>query len=97
MLVVIRRALLSNFLNEVGMSTMDWPALSPDLNPIEHLWDQLKRRVRARDPAPSTLGEFKTALLEEWNNISQEDVKKLIRSMKNRLRAVIRARGGNTE
>lgn len=85
------------FLNEVGMRTMDWPALSPDLNPIEHLWDQLKRRVRARDPAPSTLGEFKTALLEEWNNISQEDVKKLIRSMKNRLRAVIRARGGNTK
>lgn len=85
------------FLEEVEMRTMDWPALSPDLNPIEHLWDQLKRRVRARNSAPSTVEELKTALLEEWDNIPQEDVKKLIRSMKNRLKAVIKARGGNTK
>ena len=76
---------------------MDWPALSPDMNPIEHLWDELKRRVRARNPVPSSVGELKTALLEEWAGIPQENVKKLIRSMKNRLQDVIRARGGNTK
>lgn len=85
------------FLQEVDLRTMDWPALSPDLNPIEHLWDELKRRVRARNPAPSSLEELKAALLEEWEGIPQDTVKKLIRSMKNRLRAVIRARGGNTK
>lgn len=85
------------FMDEVGIQTMDWPALSPDLNPIEHLWDELKRKVRARNPAPTSIGELKTALEEEWERLPQELVKKLIRSMKNRLRSVIQARGGNTK
>lgn len=86
-----------DFLNEVGIATMDWPALSPDLNPIEHIWDELKRKVRARNPAPANINELKTALVEEWGRIPQSSVKKLIRSLKNRMRAVIRARGGNTK
>ncbi|UYV78662.1 hypothetical protein LAZ67_16002320, partial [Cordylochernes scorpioides] len=45
---------------------MDWPARSPDLNPIEHVWDALGRRIRARHPSPRTLVELRTALLEEW-------------------------------
>ncbi|CAG9112085.1 unnamed protein product [Plutella xylostella] len=67
------------FLREKELRTMDWPALSPDLNPIEHLWDELKRRVRARNPVPASVDELKTALLEEWDGIPQETVKKLIR------------------
>ncbi|CAG9118852.1 unnamed protein product [Plutella xylostella] len=66
------------FLREKELRTMDWPALSPDLNPIEHLWDELKRRVRARNPVPASVDELKTALLEEWDGIPQETVKKLI-------------------
>ncbi|KAL0830028.1 hypothetical protein ABMA28_003486 [Loxostege sticticalis] len=85
------------FLVDVGIRTMDWPALSPDMNTIEHLWDELKRRVRARNPAPLTVDELKAALLQEWDGIRQVTVKKLIRSMKNRMQAVIRARGGNTK
>lgn len=85
------------YLNEVGIRTMEWPALSPDLNPIEHVWDELKRRVRKRDPPPATIERLKSALIEEWQDISQEDIKKIIRSIKNRLEAVIRARGGNTK
>ncbi|UYV75359.1 hypothetical protein LAZ67_12003626, partial [Cordylochernes scorpioides] len=45
---------------------MDWPARSPDLNPIEHVWDALGRRIGARHPSPRTLVELRTALLEEW-------------------------------
>lgn len=85
------------YLAEVGIPTMDWPALSPDLNPIEHVWDYLKRQVRKREPAPSNVTELKAALQEVWDVIPQELHKKLIRSMKNRLDAVIRARGGNTK
>lgn len=85
------------FLEEVNIQTMDWPAISPDMNPIEHLWDQLKRRVRARKPAPQTVAELKIALEEEWEAIPQANVQNLIRSMRNRLEAVIRARGGNTK
>lgn len=84
------------YLEEVGIDTMDWPALSPDLNPIEHVWDELKRRVRSREHVPNNIAELKIALVEEWENIPQETLKKLIRSMKNRMEATIQARGGNT-
>ena len=57
------------FLKEVNIQTLEWPALSPDMNPIEYLWDQLKRRVCARVPAPQTVAELKMALEEEWEAI----------------------------
>lgn len=88
--------IVNEYLSEVGITVMGWPARSPDMNPIEHLWDELKRRVRARDPAPETLGQLKTAIQEEWDNIPQHKIVTLIRSMRNRMEAVIRARGGNT-
>lgn len=90
-------ASVRQYLQDVGIRTMDWPARSPDLNPIEHLWDQLKRKVRARNPAPATRSDLQAALSEEWDAIQQNVVKKLIRSMKNRLEAAIKARGGNTK
>lgn len=89
-------AIVQDYLSEVGIPVMRWPARSPDLNPIEHLWDEVKRRVRARDPAPTTLGDLQDAVIAEWESIPQERVVVLIRSMKDRLEDVIRARGGNT-
>ncbi|KAA5584146.1 hypothetical protein F3H14_36875, partial [Pseudomonas aeruginosa] len=87
----------TEYFEEVYIATLDWPALSPDLNPIEHVWDELKNRVRSRTSAPSCLNELKSALIEKWEGIPQESIQKLIRSMKNRLRGVIRAREGNTK
>lgn len=86
-----------HYLQELEIRVMDWPARSPDLNPIEHLWDELKRKIRARNPAPVTRAELQAALTEEWDAIPQDSAIKLIHSMKNRLQAVIRARGGNTK
>lgn len=88
--------IVRDYLQDVGISVMQWPARSPDLNPIEHLWDHLKRKVRSRDPAPTTLQELKDAVIEEWDTIPQEEILKLVRSMRDRMEAVIRARGGNT-
>lgn len=88
--------LVNEYLNEVGVPVLPWPAQSPDLNPIEHIWDNLKRRVRARLPAPTTLGELKRAVVEEWHNIPQTDIQEIMDRLPNRLQEVIRARGGNT-
>ncbi|GFV34013.1 kinesin-like protein [Trichonephila clavipes] len=65
---------------------MDWPAYSPDLNPIKHVWDILGRRIEARQPPPTCLPEFRRALLDEWCNIPQDQIDKLILSMPRRFR-----------
>lgn len=43
---------------EVRISVMEWPARCPDINSIEYLWDELKRRIQGRDPASKTLGQL---------------------------------------
>jgi transposase len=45
-------SVVREYLNEVGIRRFDWPALSPDMSPIEHVWDELGRRIRRHAPAP---------------------------------------------
>uniref|UniRef100_A0AAZ3RX87 Tc1-like transposase DDE domain-containing protein n=1 Tax=Oncorhynchus tshawytscha TaxID=74940 RepID=A0AAZ3RX87_ONCTS len=61
---------MCDFLQDRNVSVLPWPAKSPDLNPIEHLWDLLDRRVRARAITPRNVRELAGALVEEWGNIS---------------------------
>ena len=60
-----------NFLGEEGIGVMNWPARSPDLNPIEHCWDMLGRRVRALNHPPRTVADLITALSKVWDAIPQ--------------------------
>ncbi|GFV31694.1 transposable element Tcb1 transposase [Trichonephila clavipes] len=57
--------LVENFLFEEGIVRMEWPACSTDMNPIEHVWDALGRRVAGHQPPPQNLQELERALLEE--------------------------------
>ncbi|GFY17893.1 transposable element Tcb2 transposase [Trichonephila clavipes] len=75
---------------------MDWPAFSPDLNPIEHVWDMLGRRIAARQPPPTCLLEFQRALLDEWCNIPQDQIDNLILSMPRRCNSCIASSGRHT-
>ena len=75
---------------------VDWPSKSPDLNPIEHFWDNLDTCVRQRQNLPGNVNELRDALLEEWNNIPQAQVNNLIHSMRRCCQAVSNARGGHT-
>ncbi|KAJ4446509.1 hypothetical protein ANN_13205 [Periplaneta americana] len=58
-------AVTRDFLRENEIEVMEWPAISPDLNPIELLWALLDRKVRNRHQAPQTLQELGDALKEE--------------------------------
>ena len=81
-----------DFLNDNHIRTLPWPALSPDLNPIEHLWDEFGRRVRNGLNPPETLDELRRALIQEWNNIPQAFIRNLIGPMRRRCQAVINTR-----
>lgn len=89
--------IVNDYLQEMNITRMEWPARSPDINPIEHVWDELGRCVKQRNPPPITLRELKIALTEEWENIPQNRIRNLVYSMPNRVNAVMEARGGNTK
>lgn len=84
------------YLEQQNIDVLDWPPYSPDLSPIEHLWDQLGRRVSRRVPPPRNRQELVDALHQEWANIPQDNVRRLIRSMRRRCVACLDANGGNT-
>lgn len=83
------------FLQDRNVSVLPWPAKSPDLNPIEHVWDLLDQRVRARAIPPRNVQELSGSLVEEWGNISHQDLANLVQSMRRRCTAVLNAAGGH--
>lgn len=72
---------------------MEWPPQSPDLNPIELLWEELDRRVR--NLKPTSLPGLWNCLKEAWSNIEQQTLEKLVERMPKLCRAVIKAKGGH--
>jgi len=77
--------------------TMVWPAQSHDLNPIEHLWGYLKRRLAECEHHPKGMEELWRRIEEEWNKIPAEVCQGLIESMPRRIEAVFKAKGGYTK
>ena len=70
------------FLDAEAITHMDpWPARSPDMNPIEHCWDELGRAVRQRTQPGDTLADLHRYLTEEWNNIPQARIQTVVHSM----------------
>jgi len=78
------------------LRTLDWPAQSPDLNPIEHRWDLVERRLRKLPELPTSQKDLWEKIQDVWNEIKVEDCTKLINTMPQRIKAVLRARGGYT-
>lgn len=87
---------IQNFRDQFGIPSLNWPASSPDLNPIENIWSILKRRLHDRRPRPRGKAAITEAVLEEWDLITEEDIDKCIRNMSERIEAVIAANGGHT-
>ena len=65
------------FLNVNGVNVLPWPARSPELTCIEHLWDELGRRVRHRVNLPQTLPQLERVLTEEWRRTPMRPIRRL--------------------
>ncbi len=83
------------FLKKNRVKVIQWPSMSPDLNPIEHLWGILKRQVEHH--SPSSIQSLKEVILEEWKKIDLAKCRQLVHSMPRRLGAVIKNHGEHTK
>ncbi|GFW60685.1 transposable element Tcb2 transposase [Trichonephila clavipes] len=88
-----RAGIVEEYLEDHGLERMEWPARSPDLHPIEHLWDYLGREVAALNPPPRSLHELKQGLFCVWSSLPIPVSDNLINSMGNRCRQCIQVRG----
>ena len=80
-----------------SIANLPWPAQSPDLNPIENLWDELERKVRKHKPLPKNKDDLWRILQEEWLNLDENIYKNLVDSMPRRIAAVIENKGCPTK
>ncbi|GFU23955.1 transposable element Tc3 transposase [Trichonephila clavipes] len=90
-----RTLAVEELLESEDITRMDWPAYSPDLNPIEHVWDALGRRIAARLHHLENIQQLKQMLIEEWALLPQEMLHQLVLSMRRRCEATIAVRGGH--
>ncbi len=86
----------TQFLEAENIPVLAWPAYSPDMSPIEHVWDALDRRIRQRVPVPPNIQQLRTAIEEEWTNIPRPTINNLINSMRRRCVALREANCGHT-
>ncbi len=84
-----------SWFNDHGVTVLDWPANSPDLNTIENLWGIVQRKMR--ETRPNNADDLKAAIKSTWASITPEQCHRLIASMPRRIYAVIHAKGGPTK
>jgi len=87
--------LVQDFLDERDIDVMQWPAQSPDLNPIENLWSILEIKTKARQPANEQ--ELFEILQAAWEELDMHYLHNLVDSMPRRCAAVLKSRGYATK
>jgi len=79
------------------VNLLPWPAQSPDLNPIEHLWHHLKLKLSHYEKKAKGIHELWERVEREWNTFTAEECQRYVESMPKRIEAVIKAKGGHTK
>jgi hypothetical protein len=88
--------LTKKWFDDNEMEVLPWPPQSPDLNPIEHLWNDVDRRLRASNIEIRGKDALWNHVSQIWNETTLETCTKLIESMPERINDVIKAKGGYT-
>ena len=88
-----RAASVQRLKEEVGIRTLRWPSRSPDMNPIEHIWDIMKRKMNNNNHPPQNVRELREAILEAWQQLPQAMLNRLVLGLPRRVTALLRARG----
>jgi hypothetical protein len=74
---------------KIGVEELDWPAQSPDLNPIEHLWDELESRLRAKPNCPTSVPDLTNAFVAKWKQVPTAILQHLVESLPRRVETVM--------
>ena len=86
-----------NFMETEGIEHMEWPAASPDMNPIENLWSEVTRTMDASANQPTNLAELRQAVMDAWQALPLQTLATLIDSMPRRVQALYDARGNHAK
>ena len=86
---------VAKWLKDNNVKVLEWPSQSPDLNPIEHLWAELKKRVQARKP--TNLTQLHQLCQEEWAKIHPTYCGNLVEDYPKRLTQVKQFKGNATK
>ena len=93
----VHRAIVAkNWREKHGIAKLEWPAQSPDMNPIEHLWKIMKDRVQNQFKQGMSHQTFKEVILAAWKSIDIQDINTLIESMPERLKTLKEKKGRST-
>ncbi|GFW72015.1 transposable element Tc3 transposase [Trichonephila clavipes] len=90
-----RTLAVQDCLDSEGIQRLLWPARSPDLNPIENVWDALGRQVAGRNYSPTNKNTLIRALTEEWDKLPQQLLDNVVQSMVRRVVCCITLHGGH--
>ncbi len=82
-------------LKKLRVKVMDWPSMSPDLNPTEDLWGILKQKVEERKV--SNIHQLRDVVMEEWKRTPVVNCEALVNSVPKRVKAVLEDNGGHTK
>jgi DDE superfamily endonuclease/Transposase len=92
-----KKASVTTFLSQQNFETLQWPPQSPDLSPIEWIWNCVKMKMKALRPRPRTMATMRDAILDIWNNLEDSIRIKTIDTFRARLNQCIEKNGGFTE
>lgn len=79
-----------------NIELLEWPACSPDLNPMENVWGIIVQRIYANNMQYNSVSDLKTAIIDAYMGMEASTIANLIRSMSNRIFEVIKCKGGVT-